>query len=159
MVSEKQLAANQRNARKSTGPRTTKGKAVASKNALKHGLLSSSEPVMDGENKKEFELFRGAMFTDLAPLGQLECLFVDRIAASAWRLPRAVRVEAKMLQGDYENGDVRLRENRKNLLEKQRPRRYNGHHTNLLVVYGCCSPIQLSRGWYLFGNDSFHLAT
>ena len=104
MVSEKQLAANQRNARKSTGPRTTKGKAVASKNAIKHGLLSS-EPVMDDESEQEFGQFRDAMFTDLAPLGQLECFLVDRIAASAWRLRRAVRVEGKMLQGDFERRD------------------------------------------------------
>jgi len=42
MSSEKQIAANQRNGRKSKGPRTAPGKARASRNALRHGLASIS---------------------------------------------------------------------------------------------------------------------
>jgi hypothetical protein len=38
MASERQLAANRANARKSTGPRSASGKKRASRNALKHGL-------------------------------------------------------------------------------------------------------------------------
>ena len=37
-TSEKQIAANQRNAQKPTGPRTPEGKRAASRNAVKHGL-------------------------------------------------------------------------------------------------------------------------
>jgi len=37
MTSRKQIAANRRNARKSTGPRTARGKAIARLNGLKHG--------------------------------------------------------------------------------------------------------------------------
>jgi hypothetical protein len=38
MTSQKQLAANRRNGRRSRGPRTAAGKAVSSRNAWRHGL-------------------------------------------------------------------------------------------------------------------------
>ena len=38
MVTARQLAANRRNAEKSTGPRTDEGKAFSRGNAVKHGL-------------------------------------------------------------------------------------------------------------------------
>ena len=42
MSSEEQIAANRTNGRKSRGPKTPAGKAVASRNALRHGLASIS---------------------------------------------------------------------------------------------------------------------
>ena len=41
-MSLKQLAANRRNAQKSTGPKTPEGRAVSKMNALKHGILSKA---------------------------------------------------------------------------------------------------------------------
>jgi hypothetical protein len=41
MASEQQIAANRRNARKSTGPRSGAGKRRASRNAYRHGLTLS----------------------------------------------------------------------------------------------------------------------
>ena len=38
MTSEAKAAANRRNAKRSTGPRTASGKARASRNAFRHGL-------------------------------------------------------------------------------------------------------------------------
>jgi hypothetical protein len=41
VASERQAAANRRNARRSTGPRSNAGKTRASRNAYRHGLSSS----------------------------------------------------------------------------------------------------------------------
>jgi hypothetical protein len=41
MASERQIAANRRNARSSTGPRSSAGKKRASRNAYRHGLTLS----------------------------------------------------------------------------------------------------------------------
>ena len=52
MASEKQIAANRRNATNSTGPRSAAGKTRSSMNALRHGLASAlgqapTEPALD----------------------------------------------------------------------------------------------------------------
>ena len=44
MASERQIAANRRNARKSTGPRSGAGRKRASRNAYRHGLTLSITP-------------------------------------------------------------------------------------------------------------------
>jgi hypothetical protein len=41
MASERQIAANRANAKRSTGPKTSRGRRVSSHNALKHGLSCS----------------------------------------------------------------------------------------------------------------------
>ena len=42
MTSSEKQAANRRNAKRSTGPRTARGKARSKRNALKHGLAVSA---------------------------------------------------------------------------------------------------------------------
>jgi hypothetical protein len=53
MASERQIAANRRNAQKSTGPRTKSGKARASGNAYRHGLRS--RPLISESRTREIE--------------------------------------------------------------------------------------------------------
>ena len=48
MTTDAQNEANRRNAKKSTGPRSQAGKAVASQNALKHGL-TAKRVIIPGE--------------------------------------------------------------------------------------------------------------
>lgn len=91
------LEANRRNAQKSTGPRTAEGKALAARNATRHGLLSA-EALLPDDDGATFEAFAGALRAELAPGGELEGLMVDRVVACAWRLRRVLRVEAELFQ-------------------------------------------------------------
>jgi len=95
MTALTRIEANRQNARMSTGPRTLEGKAVSSQNAATHGLLSR-EAVLPGEDRDAFESLRKGLFTNLAPVGHLEVVLVERIALSAWRLNRLTRVETSV---------------------------------------------------------------
>ncbi len=53
MASERQIAANRKNAQKSTGPRSSRGKKRASRNALRHGL---TKPASGAEFERQAEL-------------------------------------------------------------------------------------------------------
>lgn len=95
-TSPAKIEANRRNAQKSTGPKTDKGKAIAKRNALKHGLLAREVVVTEGnakESPKEFRALLEALLQDLAPAGPLEEMLVERIAVCYWRLRRVLIAE------------------------------------------------------------------
>ena len=105
-ISDKQLAANRRNAKRSTGPRTPVGKEHARFNALRpcpglrsgNGLLARSVVVStrDGpENRKQFERLLTQLRDKLNPDGILEEMLVEKIAVAYWRLRRALRVRLR----------------------------------------------------------------
>jgi hypothetical protein len=66
MASERQILANRVNSKKSTGPKTHKGKALASMNALKHGL-TAQKLLMPGESAEEFEALLAELFREHRP--------------------------------------------------------------------------------------------
>jgi len=93
MATAKQIAANRRNALRSTGPRTAAGRFASSRNALRHGLTARRAVVCD-EDAHHFQRFRAEMRTALAPRGAREELLAETAVEAAWRLRRAARAEA-----------------------------------------------------------------
>ncbi|HEX4748445.1 MAG TPA: hypothetical protein VH302_02790, partial [Bryobacteraceae bacterium] len=71
MATPKQIAANRRNSQKSTGPRTSEGKAVSSQNRRIHGLLGRFE-VFGAEEQLEYDVFLDGLIDDQKPVGLLE---------------------------------------------------------------------------------------
>ena len=105
MASVAQIRANRSNAQKSTGPRTPEGKAAASQNAAKHGLLAE-QVVIKGEDPAEFEGYRDRMLEELAPAGAIETMLAQRAVGLAWRLRRAERLQSAVFATVYrENAD------------------------------------------------------
>ena len=95
-TSKQRLAVNRANAKNSTGPATIEGKASASRNATRHGLLSA-KLLLEDEHPAEFQ----AMFLDfcrsLNPVGTLETTLVERITVALWRQRRLVHAETASL--------------------------------------------------------------
>jgi hypothetical protein len=89
----KRTSANQANALQSTGPRTANGRARSSQNALQHGVLSA-KLVLPGESLDEYHALLQSLMTELAPVGTLEQLLVERIAVAIWRQRRLVGAES-----------------------------------------------------------------
>ncbi|MGB7160525.1 MAG: hypothetical protein WBD40_20840, partial [Tepidisphaeraceae bacterium] len=86
-VSAKQLRANRRNAKRSTGPRTDEGKARSSKNATTHGTFAA-DLLLPGEDENELVELRRGIYVSLSPQDVLERELVDRVVAAQWRLRR-----------------------------------------------------------------------
>ena len=89
-TSKRKIEANRRNALRSTGPKTARGKAFVAQNAIKHGILVSQIMTTELE-QNEFESLIQALFQEYQPLGRSEELLVERIA-NCWRRLRRVQI-------------------------------------------------------------------
>src|SRR5664279_5487570 len=97
MATEKQIAANRRNARKSTGPRTERGKERSRQNAYRHGLTAQTV-ISIVENADEYTDLESLIIADYEPQTTVERLLVERLASLLWRLRRAVAIETGLFQ-------------------------------------------------------------
>ncbi|HVN64129.1 MAG TPA: hypothetical protein VMT58_05795 [Candidatus Binataceae bacterium] len=95
MSSDSQIVANQLNARKSSGPRSARGKARSASNAIKHGL-AAVRAMLPEEDPVEFGVWRSALIAALAPVGALEEIFAEKIVTDAWRIRRIPGLEAAL---------------------------------------------------------------
>ncbi len=110
MASDRQVAANRRNAAKSTGPRSKRGKEVVSKNAMRHGL-SAQQVLVPGESEEEFEALIQKLISEFEPEGEFELQLVERISTCIWRQRRIYRIESEVLRAEFLEAEiVRLRD-------------------------------------------------
>jgi len=96
MATQAQIQANRKNAQKSTGPKTTAGKAVASQNSVKHGLRAN-RLLLISDDPDEFAEHRDSLLNELAPVGPMETILANRIVALTWQLDRVARFQSGSL--------------------------------------------------------------
>jgi len=95
-VSPRKREANHRNALKSTGPKSSRGKKHSSMNSLMHGLYAKAlfkDFVVQREDPKEFQKWLTRHRNHYQPVGMAEELEVEHKAVCEWRLSRAWRFE------------------------------------------------------------------
>ncbi|MBZ5667070.1 MAG: hypothetical protein LAO30_21015 [Acidobacteriia bacterium] len=92
-VSERKREANRKNALRSTGPKTPRGKSISRLNSLKHGLLAQAVPVRNlhaigMSEEKEFEHVLRDLAAELQPVGMIEAMLVERMAYCHYQMAR-----------------------------------------------------------------------
>jgi hypothetical protein len=90
MSSLKQIRANRRNAKKSTGPTTKAGKENSRFNALVHGLRAESN-LLPGEDAAQFDQLLESLTVGWRPQDDREKSMIERIATAHWKLARLDR--------------------------------------------------------------------
>ena len=117
-VSEKKRLANQRNAQKSTGPKTPEGKARSKLNALLHGFFCQ-EVIILKEDQPLYKALRREMIHDLKPQKLIELGMVDKIVECYWKMRRLRVSEAQESESELraklkEDGDTYEAEMKRN---------------------------------------------
>jgi len=110
-ISADKLDANRRNAQQSTGPKTISGKAISSRNALKHGRYSDDLIIRDhhiNENPEEYHRLLTAITNQLKPDNFFEESIVLKIANCLWRSRRVVLAEAALIREELADIDPQM---------------------------------------------------
>ncbi|HXE11947.1 MAG TPA: hypothetical protein VN633_07500 [Bryobacteraceae bacterium] len=82
----------------STGPRTEAGKAVSSRNAVKHNLCAKR---LTGSDLEEFKALRTQLEDEWEPQTETERLLLDQMALCQWRIDRALSLELNAFDDDH----------------------------------------------------------
>jgi hypothetical protein len=106
MATEKQIAANQRNAKHSHGPISEEGSIEAALNNFRHGLAVKTNEhfgILHDENSDKFEELLSSLQKEHAPTNPTETLLVRRMAQYEWLRARALRFQSDCLQYGVKN--------------------------------------------------------
>lgn len=96
MTSDRQREANRRNAQNSTGPTSPEGRAISSRNARRHGVLSEHVVATDSERDR-FAMLVHELMQEHKPATRTEQMLVERLAVLFWRERRLAQSERQQL--------------------------------------------------------------
>jgi hypothetical protein len=115
------------------GSNGAKRKGVGKWNALKHGILSRSVVVQNGdpeETQKAFDFLHSSLRDDLKPESVLEEILVEKIAVCYWRLRRVLRSEAGEIEESQGDNTTPLRPSLLRLLSEEQRREQIREHSD-----------------------------
>ena len=96
MATKKQVSANQKNAKHSTGPKTAEGKRISSGNAQKTGVYAKNV-VLHDEDARAFGELRAQVYREWQPVGPTEKFYTEQLVGLMWRTSRFFRAEAGLI--------------------------------------------------------------
>jgi hypothetical protein len=94
-VTQAVVAANRRNAAKSTGPKTERGKKAASGNAMTHGILARNLRFKSEDERAAYLDLRRDLDRSIDAPDTVQRMMADILAASYLRYGRSLRLDTK----------------------------------------------------------------
>ena len=85
-VSDQVIAANRKNAQKSTGAQSAAAKSKLKYHAVKHGLLTKALLFENDQEQAEFQELAATLEEDFKPRGVVQGMLVEEIAVCWWKL-------------------------------------------------------------------------
>jgi len=121
IISEKQQAANRRNAQHSSGPKSTQSKESVRFNALTYGLRARNL-LLPGEDFEEYNRHWAAFEAEWQPQTPTERFYLETMASSHWLIARAdaseQRIRSSSLRSDTEGALLDRVDARRTRLER-----------------------------------------
>ena len=99
MSTQKQIAANQSNSQRSTGPRSAEGKAAASQNNLRHGFTGEFR-LLAWEDPSAYHQLLLSFVTQYTPADFAEQILVEGMAQHHWLTQRALELQNRCFESE-----------------------------------------------------------
>src|SRR4051794_9717875 len=106
MTSEAQHAANQRNAQRSSGPKSEAGKAKSRQNAIKHGLTAKVIDILPGESETDYDRRIDTFIADQAVLTASSMVLIKRIVSADWKLDRLDQAQTSAITENMRHAEI-----------------------------------------------------
>ncbi len=108
MSTSAQIAANQKNAQHSTGPKTEAGRAASCLNNFRHGFTGAFT-VLPSEDQEKFDTLLHGLRVEHEPKTMTEILLVEKMAQHHWLVQRAMKLQELTMMSELPSRDQECR--------------------------------------------------